>query len=224
MSVRTEDLLKVRDGEPIDAALRERIGADPAHRREIRRLERVRERLRALPDEAPPSEAWTRIAAAARPPYGYRRRGRAAGFAAAVAAAAAAAWVYIGVLDAPPRGSSAPPSQLANSRDELQLPLAADRPAAPTRPPAYAALIEESARLEQLLMRLHPRPRRMNAATAITIADLEDRVAVLDEQLSFAAAAGVDERQRRALWRERVDVMNALVQVRYAQLQPVGRR
>jgi hypothetical protein len=84
-------------------------------------------------------------------------------------------------------------------------------------PDAYASLIAESVRLERMLGQLRGPPRVMSAGTAGTIAGLEDRIALVDEQLTFAAGRNVDPRQRAALWRERVDVMNALLQVRYAQ-------
>src|SRR5690606_40055255 len=62
MRARTEDLLTLRDGGPIDAALRERLAADPEVTREIARLDRVAEDLRRLPMLEPPPGVWERIA------------------------------------------------------------------------------------------------------------------------------------------------------------------
>jgi hypothetical protein len=59
----------------------------------------------------------------------------------------------------------------------------------------------------------------MRAGTAGTIATLEDRIARIDAELTLAAAAGAKNEYRTALWRDRVDVMNALVQVRYVNSQ-----
>jgi hypothetical protein len=86
----------------------------------------------------------------------------------------------------------------------------------------YDNLLAESARLERVLYELPQRGRIMNAATASTIVGLEDRVALIDERLALVAAGGVRPEYRDALWRERVDVMNALVQVRFAQARDLG--
>src|SRR5690606_8082266 len=83
----------------------------------------------------------------------------------------------------------------------------------------YDGLVAESLRLEMLLAELAPSPRLMNAGTARTIADLEDHIVLVDEQLMYAEARDADPRYRQALWSERVDVMNALLHVRYAQAQ-----
>jgi hypothetical protein len=83
----------------------------------------------------------------------------------------------------------------------------------------YTALVAESARLERVLAEL-PAPRPLMAgSTASAIAGLEDRIAVVDAQLSYAAAQDVAPPYRQALWGERVELMNALVYVRFAQAQ-----
>ena len=78
---------------------------------------------------------------------------------------------------------------------------------------------EESARLERLLAELPAPPRVMVGSTAGTIAGLEDRIALVDAQLSYAAARDLEPSYREALWGERVELMNALVYVRFAQTQ-----
>ena len=50
----------------------------------------------------------------------------------------------------------------------------------------------------------------MSGATASTIVGLEDRIAFIDEQLTYSAARGLPQPERAALWGERVDLMNAL--------------
>jgi hypothetical protein len=59
----------------------------------------------------------------------------------------------------------------------------------------------------------------MAGSTASTIVELEDRIAFVDAQLSYAAAQGVGTPYRQVLWGERVDLMNALVAVRFAHAQ-----
>src|SRR5690606_38181684 len=84
--------------------------------------------------------------------------------------------------------------------------------------PSYVSLIERSARLEQVLAQMREQQRPViSGATASTIAGLEDRIILIDEQLTLGAAEGMRPEEREALWRQRVDLMNALVHVRMAQ-------
>jgi hypothetical protein len=211
MRSRTEDLLKLRDEEPIDAALKRRLLADLPTRGELRRLAQLKDRLGSLPELHPSAETDARVLAAMRTAvgrHGARRTGRALGMAAA--AALAATVVLVSVLRSPPAldadGVAVPSGPSA--RESIRPADVAD----------YLALIEESASLEQVLFRLPAQRSVMTIGTASTIAGLEDQIALIDEQLTLAAA-DLEPQYRTALWRERVDVMNALVQVRYAQSQ-----
>jgi hypothetical protein len=73
----------------------------------------------------------------------------------------------------------------------------------------------ENERLERLLARL-PERRAMRGSTAFTVAQLEDRLALVDDRLSRVALEPNAPEHAETLWRERVRVMNTLVQVRYA--------
>lgn len=77
-------------------------------------------------------------------------------------------------------------------------------------------LLESSAYLEQLLVAL-PQRQLMRVSTAGTIVGLEERLALIDGALVRAEAEDVPPGYRAALLRDRIDVMNALVTVRYAQ-------
>lgn len=208
MRARTEDLLTLRDGEPIDAMLRERLASNPENAREVERLSRIAEDLRRLPLLEPPQGAWERIAAE----ISSQRRSRSVRF---VAAAAALVAIAALLLVAPwqdrnvDTADAEPPSFAA--------PLEPEAEPEPDPNADYERLVAESARLELMLAALEGSPRLMNAGTALTIADLEDYIVLVDEQLNYAEAREVDLRYREALWRERVDAMNALVHVRYAQ-------
>jgi hypothetical protein len=200
MHTRTENLLSTRDA-------------------------RRREALRALPELAPPQGAWdtiraaaeaARLASAAR---SARRRRVLILAAASLVAALALNWHRF-VPRAPVAGSDPGLAQTASAEFSTpQAPAAAPVSAAATD---YIALLAESARLERLLLELPRGGQVMNASTAGTIVGLEDQVAYIDERLTMAAASRSRNEYRQALWRERVDVMNALVQVRYAQAQSVG--
>lgn len=80
---------------------------------------------------------------------------------------------------------------------------------------ASTAVRAENARLEQLLATL-PERQVMRGRTAFTVAELEDRLAILDDRLSRVTLEPNAPERAERLWRQRVDVMNSLVQVRYA--------
>ena len=82
-------------------------------------------------------------------------------------------------------------------------------------------LMAQSRRLEQLLRELNSStPRVMKAGTAGTIAGLQDGIAYIDYGLSYDDR--LDRVQSEQLWRQRVGLMNTLVQVRGAQLQQIS--
>ena len=78
-------------------------------------------------------------------------------------------------------------------------------------------LMAQSQQLEGLLQRLPERPRIERVSTAAMIDTIEDRIQWLDFQLSDAPDSGLNEEQTRRLWRERVELMDSLVKVRYAE-------
>ena len=78
-------------------------------------------------------------------------------------------------------------------------------------------LVAQSRQLEDLLQRLPERPRVERVSTAATIETIEDRIQWLDFQLSGAPDSGLSEEQTRRLWRERVELLDSLVKVRYAE-------
>jgi hypothetical protein len=76
-------------------------------------------------------------------------------------------------------------------------------------------VLAENARLESILAAL-PDRNAMRGSTAFTVAELEDRLAFLDDSLSRIAVEPSAPERVEAIWRERVGVMHTLVQVRYA--------
>jgi len=87
--------------------------------------------------------------------------------------------------------------------------------------PAAAAVAAdmraENERLELILARL-PERQAMRGSTAFTVAELEDRLALLDDRLSRVALEPNAPERSEQLWRERVGVLHSLVQVRYADV------
>jgi hypothetical protein len=196
----TEDLLSIRDGEPLTVETRAPIEESPEAAREVERLRAMQRSLQALPELAPPSGAWERIVAAEQQQARASRR-----FARAVAgfgAAAAVALVAVIVVVAGPRDDRATIARVSS-------PVGLE----------YAEIVAESARLERLLAEIPPEPQVVHLGTVSTIIGLEDQIALLDEQLFYGDAIGLQGAQRAALWSERVDLLNALVLVRAAEAQ-----
>jgi hypothetical protein len=219
----TEDLLSVRDGEPLDARTSEAIADSATHANEVERLRRMQSALQALSDLDPPVGAWKAIAAAERETRlrstVMMRRIAGTGIAAAVALAGI---LYLGSVERVPEVAATPPQAPNGTVGEA--------PTGPEDlvlrgrvvPASYSALVQESARLDRVLGQMPYQRPLMSGATASTIAGLEDRIAFIDEQLTYGSARGQPQPQRAALWGERVELMNALVHVRYAQAQPGG--
>jgi hypothetical protein len=193
-------LLSVRDGEPLAAASRAAIEASPESAHEVERLRALQQSLRALPELAPPTGVWERIVAAEPRAVAAPRR-LAPALAGFGAAAAAALFALIYFVAGP---TDDPPAIVRSSSPEA-------------RSITYAPLVAESARLERLLAEMPPRSRVVRLGTVSTIVGLEDQIALLDEQLFYGDAIGLEAPQRAALWSERVDLMSALILVRAAQ-------
>ncbi|HEY5774783.1 MAG TPA: hypothetical protein VIS57_01750, partial [Xanthomonadales bacterium] len=82
-----------------------------------------------------------------------------------------------------------------------------------------ATLMAQSRHLEWALSAMPSGPQVVSADTAGTISVLEDRVAMIDYRLSMTEDPVLSSEQELKLWKERVGLMNSLVQVRYAQAQ-----
>ncbi len=176
--------------------------------------------LRRLPQYPPPGGAWPAIRQRAereglvKPP----RRRRLARDLEWLAVGAVAATVVVGVmmtalLDLPFSGTS--PGGDPVPADEAGF---AATPA--ENEASLGSLMARSRLLEQALRAAPETPRVMRASTAGTIATLEDRIAMIDQQLSFPQRP-LTEAESTALWRERVRLMDSLVQLRYAQARRV---
>jgi len=197
MHARLDQLLSLRDGEPVDGRVEAHVPGCDDCAAALSGASRLRDRLRALPvAAADDGRGWVdvqaRLAARKR---GLRRR-------ATVASLAAAASVATLALLAALRFQESPTAPAA--------------PAAATA--AVAELRTRSQALEAMLAALPERPAVARAATAVPIDNLESQVQWLDHQLSTSAEA-MPPTQAERLWRDRVEVMNSLVQLRYVEAQ-----
>ena len=95
-------------------------------------------------------------------------------------------------------------------------PAKADAPPKALDESDFLALLEESNYLEQLLAVL-PQREVMRVGTAGTIAGLEQQIAQIDEALWTANDQATSPEYRVTLMRDRVETMNALLNVRYSQ-------
>jgi len=171
----------------------------------------LRKKLRRLGDTVPPREVWQRIEAQGRA-EGLLRHGfhggvkwfAGSGIAAAVVVAVLNIPLTVSTVDEGPETFSATPDSAV---------------AANNRTPANLnALMVESRQIERDLRSLPGQPSVVRAGTAATIAELEDRIAAIDYRLNHPNARLTPE-QAEAYWRERVRLMNSLLNLRRAQAQ-----
>ncbi len=164
--------------------------------------------LERLPDVPPPSALWHRI----------RRQAEAEGLLRLAPGRRVSTWtvgggiaaaLVLAVFLAP--GLIQPPEPVY--RTEPQHP-----PSNANAVNALQALMVESRELERDLRALPERPRVVRAGTALTISELEDRIAAIDYQLNDPEMR-LTPGDREVFWRERVRLMKLLVQLRYAQAQ-----
>ncbi|MCZ6708939.1 MAG: hypothetical protein O7B25_01095 [Gammaproteobacteria bacterium] len=186
------DLLAHRDGEQIDPRLSVEIESDPDSRARLKTIRDVKGALIALPGMDPPPEIWQNI----------DRRRRAArlrhtrtnmAIAATVFMAAALSILWWNVADdGPTEISTAPPSDLLLRSQQLE-----------SQAFYRQAPVDESA--GQILWR--------SSARAMLY-----RIADLDSELNSEYAGprhGSLERER--LWRQRVELLESLVEVQHRQ-------
>jgi hypothetical protein len=217
MHARLEDLISLRDQQPVDAASAAHVAACGQCRAQLERLASVRVALASLAPLEPPAQAWARIARqlAAAPQVATRRAPRRAwvrwpGGAALVATFAVA--MLAALLVATPWRRAVPQSEPA---------VASSAQAGTAEAAPLATLVARSQQLEASLHALPQRPAIEVAANSAAIDALQARIQWLDTQL-VASTAGVapaelPPERTRELWQTRVQLLNSLVGVRYAE-------
>jgi hypothetical protein len=193
-----ETLVALRDPgtEPGEAAAREHLEACPLCRTEFERLHQRVARLKALPALRPSRERWpsvlNRLHAERR-----RRRFRTGGLAGLAAAASVA--LALGVNGLRPRDTGLDPAEIQQAMARSQV-------------------------LESALDRIDPESRVMDGQTAGIAQELEDRIARVDRELEMAEMMEQQARDAELLrlWRERVGLLDALVDVHVTRASNVG--
>jgi hypothetical protein len=205
MHARIDQLLNLRDEAPVAADIRAHVRDCAECAGQLAASRQIRDRLRALPvAPAPDAEAWTQVEA--RVADVHRRRRRVARL---VPLAAAASVVALAVF------SGMRWMEAREGAAETSVAVAA---AGVSRAGELAELQARSQALEEVLAALPARPAVERAATSVPIDSLEAQVQWLDHQLTLADADG-GAPQEQQLWRDRVEVMNSLVQLRYVEAQ-----
>lgn len=202
MHASIDHLLSFRDRQPLDAQIAAHIEQCPMCSAQLHRLSLMRTRLQELAQLDARQSAWADIQARlARPAR--RREPR---LVAAAAVVGIAVIVALAMRDDPPQTAQRAPAADATLESQAAI-----------RATHVADLVEQSQQLDSLLDALPERPRIERVSTAATIDTLQQRIQWLDLQLSYAPDSDLNEQQTQRLWRERVELMDSLVKVRYAE-------
>lgn len=194
MHARIDELVALRDGEGA-AEVAAHVAACPTCAAELERLTTVATELRALPVEAPPRDLWREIEGRACTARRERRLIRAGWVAAGLAAAMTTVVAVRGVVE---------------TWHEAVL-------ARETR-----ALVAQSQHLEQELRSDRHNGAVVSVREASTEAEIEDRLAAVDARLTAKKNLGAPREETIDLWRERVELLHTLADVRAAQTSYVG--
>jgi hypothetical protein len=206
MHASIDNLLSLRDGQPVDSAIAAHMERCQRCTAELHKLREMQSKLQSLPQLEAPS-SFAEIQRAMARPAAAPRRLVSPRLVAALAFVTLTAIFFVAL------------------RDETAPTLARGaQPATPQEQPTdvieharVPELMAQSQHLEDLLQRLPGRPQIERVSTAAMIDTIQDRIQWLDFQLSDARDSGLNEEQTRRLWRERVELMDSLVKVRYAE-------
>jgi hypothetical protein len=195
-----EALLSLREprSEPGAAAAREHLNQCAQCQSELDRLHQRVARLKALPALRPGRDRWPETAARFRAER-LRRRTRMAGLTGLAAAASVAIVVAIGRISQPTLSEAPTTAQISQA-------------------------MERSQALENALSAYNPEGRVLDGRTARMAQELEDRIARVDRELEATELSPQQARDNELLklWRERVGLLDALVDVHVTRASNAG--
>ena len=209
MHARIEHLLSLRDGEPVDAAVRAHVVGCASCKAALGEASALRARLRALPAVEAGAAGWSDVQErrAARD-AATRQRARVARVAVAASIAVIAVAVGWRVSESPEASRESVVAAVS--------PLTAEEAIALDR---VAQLQVQSDALDEILGLLGNRPVVQRAGTTLPIDTLEAQVQWLDHRISNG---GDNARAAEQLWRERVATLSSLVRLRYVEAQGIS--
>jgi conjugal transfer/entry exclusion protein len=221
MHASVEQLLNLRDAGTEAGEVATHVAGCERCQGELGRLRAIQVGLQSLPEFAVPQGSWSRIAQA-RVITEKKASVQLTGWfwAGSLAAALAVAVVLFGLLSQVPREMATPgTANLAGSQPTLASQVHSAQSASSDREQNLESLMARSRQLDWALQAMPEGPQLVSADTAGTISLLEDRVAMIDYRLSMTDEKDLSPAQEMKLWKERVDLMDSLVQVRYTQAQ-----
>lgn len=193
-----EALLALRDGEGADATRRHVDGCEQCAA-ELERLYQVQARLRAMPVRRPPRDRWVDVRNAV-----MRERQRARWVKTSWIGLAAAAMVTLLVTG--PRLFETREALRAEAVFESQI----------------SDLREQSQLLDAELRAYAPQQRVMSGWMAETVIELEDGISLVDNELARAVAERRSPVEMLNLWRQRIELQGALVNVQVVRVPARG--
>ncbi|PYP41544.1 MAG: hypothetical protein DMD43_06185 [Gemmatimonadetes bacterium] len=169
-------------------------------RAELERLDQRMARLRALPTLRPGRNRFAELQVRTRRERRWRQIRLFS-----LAGLGLAAAVALAVVLAPRFGAPAAPARLAEQQE-------------------LDSIIASSRRLEGAIQDYNPEQRVIDGRTAVVAQSIEDKLARVDHQLQLVDLMDQRVRQQEALrlWRERVGLLNALVDVHVTRARSVG--
>ena len=205
MHASLEQLISLRDEDLVSLDVQQHVRSCEFCARVLNELAAVREGLASLPDPLPPADAWGRIEAPRRGAAQFRRSWLPAAGLGLVASLAAALLVVNPQLRRP---GGAPVTTAAVSTQAVDI----------------GQLQAQSQYLERAVLELNGNTASMpvSASTASTIAALEDNIALVDDEINNAPVRSGNESILAQLWQKRVDLLQSLAAVRYAQVADSG--
>lgn len=205
MHASLEQLIGLRDDEPVAVEVQQHVRGCTRCARALNELVAMHESLAALADPLPPPSAWNGIIAAAEASATPARRWLPVAGVSLVASVAAAVF-------------------LINARmfTAATAPAAVTTPG-PSAPVSVGQLMAESQYLEHAVLNMNDSADSMavSAGTASTIAALEDRIAFVDYEINNTPR-GASDPKLAELWKQRVDLLQSLAAMRYAQVTSSG--
>lgn len=202
MHASIEQLIGLRDGEPVAVELQDHVRGCDRCARVLNGLVTLTDGLRDVADPEVPSGVWQRVLDQVDRSDVEHDSPR---WMPALGVALVASIVGTLLLVRVPATLPGPDASSATT-------------AVPAPAPGLGDLMAQSRYLERAVLSLNDSADRMvvSAGTASTVATLEDRIAVVDYEINHAPSRSGRELEK--LWQQRVNLLQSLAAVRYAQV------